>query len=152
MDHVTKTITDLLLSSPRSSLEKATIDNLPNMARWMAIKAITARKNSSKCDLVQYRKARFLAGVFQSAKIGNLELIKAWFVYLPDAADQATPKIFNAAVREGRVHLLQWLLDEGKLNDEAMVSSAINTQANVVEWFRQQFPKVKITISFAKMV
>lgn len=82
----------------------------------------------------EFLEARFLAGVFESAKIGSLELILAWFTYLPEAQNLAMPKIFDVAVREGHVHLLQWMLAQGSLPDELMIAEAPNTSASVVEW------------------
>lgn len=101
---------------------------------------------------MNYREARFLAGVFESAKIGSVELVQAWFSYLPEAEDLATAKIFEAAVREGHVSLLGWLLGEAKLTDKQMISNTINTNANVVQWLHQQFPNHKLTVSFDKLV
>lgn len=99
-----------------------------------------------------FLEARFLAHVFESAKIGSVELNFAWFTYLPDAQDLANPRIFEVAVREGHVHLLQWLLAEESLNDEHMIANVPNSNAIAIEWLREHFPQIKLTISFDKLV
>lgn len=150
--HVTQRITELLMDCPKGSLEKATQAKLPNMVRWFAVQAREERRRSGKSAPRAFLEARLLTGVFESAKIGSVKLIQAWFTYLPDAQDLATPKIFEVAAREGHVHLLQWLLDENRLQDELMISSAPITHASVVEWLQEQFPKFKLTVSLDKMV
>lgn len=150
--HVTQRIAELLLDCPNGNLEKATQAKLPNMVRWFAAQTQEERSRSGKSAPEAFLEARFLTGVFESAKIGSVELIQAWFTYLPEAKDLATPKVFEVAVREGHVHLLQWLLDEKILEDKHMISSTPVAHASVVKWLQERFPQVKLTISFDKMV
>lgn len=152
LPHTTQPIINMLLSSPRTNMEKATQENLPNIVRWLAQNTTEERLQSGMSAPEEYRELRFLVGVFDSAKLGSIELIQAWFTYFPEAEDLATPKIFEVAVREGHIHLLQWLLDQGKLKDKTMISTAFNSRANVIEWLRERFPSLKLTISIDQMV
>lgn len=152
LPHIIQTIINMLLSSPRTNMEKATRANQPNMVRWLAQKTTEDRLQSGMSAPQEYRELRFLAGVFESAKLGSIELIQAWFTYFPEAEALATPKIFEVAAREGHVQVLQWLLDQGKLNDKDMISNTLNSRANVIEWLRERFPSTKLTISIDQMV
>lgn len=119
--------------SPSGSLETATQDRLPYKVRWFAAQTLKDRRKQPNQSAPRvFLEARFLAGVFESAKIGSVELILSWFTYLLEAQDLAMPKIFDVAVREGHVHLLQWLLVRGSLQDERMIANAPNTNASVV--------------------
>lgn len=152
LDHVGRTLTDMIVEHSAGSMERATQAKLPTLVHWLAAKLHEERKESGKSAPLVYREARFLAGVFDSAKVGSVELIQAWFSYLPEAKDRGIAKIFEAAVREGHVILLEWLLAEGKLTDKHMISSAINTNPHVIEWMQKHFPNDKLTVSFDKLV
>lgn len=141
-------IVTFLIEPSKLSLEDATKAGLSHVVRW-----IVEHGNPIKRP-PEFRKARFLLGVEGAAKQGNIELIKAWHLFYSDEESEASKKIYEVAVRNGHIHVLDWLYEGGKLANDAMTKVIIGipySRADVICWLHDRFPALKLMISLVNV-
>lgn len=141
-------IVSFLTEPSKLNLEDATKSGLHHIVRWIVDHGSPTKRPPA------LRKARFLLGLEEATKQGNIEMIRTWNSFYSNADGEASSKIYEVAVRKGHVNVLDWLYERGQMTSEAMtevIGRIPYSRANTIFWLHDRFPALKLMISLVNV-